>query len=198
MTNLAALSKPAAILLALAVGACGAPEDAAETEEAPPIGEEEAYRPDAVREALAAPPRQIMAETPEMNARRGRILFITNGCVICHQVNGVGGRAAPDMSVETTPDAINPLDFSARMWRGAPAMTALQAIELGYVINLDAQDIADLAAFAGSPDEQQLLTVDSTPAGMRDWFLDEPHWRSDDWTQYLQRGDRIPGVEPDQ
>lgn len=199
MTNLAALSKPAAILLALAVGACGAPEDATETEIAPPpIGEEEAYRPDAVREALAEPPQEIMVETPEMNARRGRILFITNGCVICHQVNGVGGRAAPDMSVATAPAAINPLDFSARMWRGAPAMTALQAIELGYVIDLDAQDIADLAAFAASPEEQSLLTLDSTPAGMRDWFLNEPHWRSDDWTQYLQRGDRIPGVDPDQ
>ena len=77
-------------------------------------------------------------------------------------------------------------------------MTALQAIELGYVIDLDAQDIADLAAFAASPEEQSLLTLDSTPAGMRDWFLNEPHWRSDDWTQYLQRGDRIPGVDPDQ
>ena len=99
------------------------------------------------------------------------------------------------MSVSTAPESVNPLDFSARMWRGAPAMTALQAVELGYVIALDAQDIADLAAFAASPDEQRLLTLESTPEGMREWFLDVPHWRSDDWTEYLQRGERIPDLE---
>ena len=101
------------------------------------------------------------------------------------------------MSADAAPDAVNPLEFSARMWRGAPAMTALQAIELGYVIDLSAQDIADLAAFAASPEEQRLLTLDATPAGMRDWFLNEPHWRSDDWTEYLQQGDRIPGLGED-
>ena len=156
-----------------------------------------------MRAALAAPPAAFEVELPQMNARRGRILYVTNGCVICHQVNGVGGRAAPDLSAPsgaggTAPATVNPLDFSARIWRGAPAMTALQAIELGYVINLDAQDLADLAAFAASPQEQELLTLSSTPEGMRDWFLDEPHWRSDDWTSYLQRGERIPGVGSDE
>lgn len=77
-------------------------------------------------------------------------------------------------------------------------MTALQAIELGYVIDLDAQDIADLAAFAASPDEQKLLSLDSVPADMRDWFIDVPHWRSDEWTEYLQRGERIPGLDEEE
>ena len=201
------VSRLFAFLLLGGATACGAPDTSeqpdtradAETAPAsddalPALVEETDSEPDPLRAALAAPPADIAVELPEMNARRGRILFITNGCVICHQVNGVGGRAAPDMSAQTTPDAVNPLEFSARVWRGAPAMTALQAIELGYVIDLSAQDIADLAAFAASPEEQQLLTLDATPAGMRDWFLDEPHWRSDDWTEYLQRGDRIPGV----
>ncbi|WP_207764641.1 c-type cytochrome [Hyphococcus luteus] len=163
--------------------ACG--EDAAQ----------ETNKPDAVREGLTQPPAPVMAETPDMNARRGRLQFITRGCVICHQVNGVGGTAAPDLSAASAPDAVNPLDFSARMWRGAPAMTALQAVELGYVIDLDAQDIADLAAFAASPEEQKLLTEESIPAEMRDWFIDAPHWRSDDWADYLQRGERIPGLD---
>ena len=201
------VSRLFAFLLLGSVAACGAPDadtnanpgaeanGATAPEDAlPALVEETEGEPDPLRAALAAPPAEIAVELPEMNARRGRILFITNGCVICHQVNGVGGRAAPDMSAQTTPDTVNPLEFSARVWRGAPAMTALQAIELGYVIDLSAQDIADLAAFAASPQEQQLLTLDATPAGMRDWFLDEPHWRSDDWTEYLQRGDRIPGV----
>ena len=172
-------------------------------QDALPALEETAGAPaDPVREALAAPPAAFEVDMPQMNARRGRILFVTNGCVICHQVNGVGGRAAPDLSASphaegAGPAAVNPLAFSARIWRGAPAMTALQAIELGYVIDLDAQDLADLAAFAASPQEQALLTLSSTPEGMRDWFLDEPHWRSDDWTSYLQRGERIPGVGAD-
>jgi len=182
-----------------AAAACGSSEEGGEARPAPdldpPALEETAIREtDPVRAALASPPAAVEAALPEMNARRGRILFIANGCVICHRVNGVGGRAAPDLSADAAPPSVNPLDFSARIWRGAPAMTALQAIELGYVIDLDAQDLADLAAFAASPQEQALLTLESTPAGMRDWFLDEPHWRSDDWTEYLQRGERIPGV----
>ncbi len=169
-----------------ATAACG--EDAAQV----------ADKTDEVREGLAQPPAPVVAETPEMNARRGRLQFITRGCVLCHQVNGVGGTAAPDLSATASPATVNALDFSARMWRGAPAMTALQAVELGYVIDLDAQDIADLAAFAASPDEQKLLTEDSIPAEMRDWFMHAPHWHSDDWTEYLQRGERIPGLDEEE
>ncbi|WP_375200908.1 c-type cytochrome [Hyphococcus sp.] len=177
------------LFLLAGTAACG--ENAASSADAA----QEAYAPGEVREGLARPPASITVETPEANARRGRLQFITRGCVICHQVNGVGGKAAPDLSAMTAPETVNALDFSSRMWRGAPAMTALQAVELGYVIELDAQDIADLAAFAASPEEQKLLTLESVPAEMRDWFLDVPHWRSDDWTDYLQRGERIPGLE---
>lgn len=188
------------LFAAAGLAACGAPEpdeEGASDAALPALVEQVEEDADPVRAALAAPPAQVAVELPEMNARRGRILFITNGCVICHEVNGVGGRAAPGMSAQAAAEFVNPLEFSARMWRGAPAMTALQAIELGYVIDLSAQDIADLAAFAASPEEQSLLTLDATPAGMRDWFLNEPHWRSDDWTQYLQQGDRIPGLGED-
>ena len=189
------------LLVSAGVAACGGAdtgEEGAPDDALPALVEQSEEETDPIRAALAAPPPRIAVELPEMNARRGRILFITNGCVICHQANGVGGRAAPAISAETAPAAVNPLEFSARIWRGAPAMTALQAIELGYVIDLSAQDIADLAAFAASPEEQRLLTLEATPAGMRDWFLDEPHWRSDDWTEYLQRGERIPGVGTDE
>lgn len=181
---------------ALALAACGQTEKAAEPAQ-PAAAEEGAFQPTEQEAALIEPPVPVVAETPEMNARRGRILFISNGCVICHQVNGVGGKAAPDLSADAAATTINPLDFSARMWRGAPAMTGLQAIELGYVIQLEAQDIADLAAFAGSVDEQKLLTIDSVGAEMRTWFLDEPHWRSGDWSEFLKRGERIPGEEPE-
>ncbi len=178
---------------ALAVSVAGCARKAAEPADAPAEIVETEYAPSPSQEALSAPPAPIAAATPELNARRGRILFISKGCVICHQVNGVGGKAASDLSAIETNALINPLDFSARMWRGAPAMTALQTIELGYVIDVGAQDIADLAAFAASPEEQNLLTLDSVGVEMRSWFLDEPHWSSGDWTAYLKRGERIPG-----
>lgn len=72
---------------------------------------QENYEPGETREALARAPTPITVETPEMNPRRGRIQFITRGCVICHQVNGVGGKAAPDLSASTMQQAVNPLDF---------------------------------------------------------------------------------------
>ncbi len=147
---------------------------------------------DATREALAKPPTPVEMATLKANARRGRILFITNGCVICHQVNGVGGVAAPALDGPPTTSPVNPLEFSASMWRGALAMTALQSLELGYVIDLEAQDIADLAAFASSEDERALLTLDSVPADMQDWFLNEPYWKTQSWEEYLKRGERIP------
>ncbi len=145
-----------------------------------------------VKAALAEPPAPVLVDMPEVNPRRGRILFVTNGCVICHQVNGVGGAAAPRLDARGDQDAVDPLAFAASMWRGAEAMTALQSVELGYVIELDGQDIADLAAFAGSPDEQALLTLDTVSKEMRDWFLDEPYWLDDEWGDFLRRGSRIP------
>jgi len=193
MTEKNAAFALAAFIAATAVAGCGGKEKG-EAESAAAAANEKPFAPSPVEIALAEPPAPIAAETIEMNSRRGRILFIAKGCVICHQVNGVGGKAAPDLSTSAASGAINPLDFSARMWRGASAMTALQAAELGYVIDLDAEDIADLAAFAGGADEQRLLTLDQVSVEMRKWFLDEPYWRAGDWSDVRARGEKIPTV----
>lgn len=182
-----------------AVAGCSGENDAAP--QSGPKLEEPSYQPSKVERKLAEPPVEMQVATPAVNARRGRILFVTRACVICHSVNGVGGKAAPALDAQGQSAKLNPLDFSARMWRGAPAMASLQAIELGYVIDLSAQDIADLAAFAASPDEQALLTLDSTPVNLRDWFIDDRYWEGRDWTEYLARGERLPlpeegAVEP--
>jgi mono/diheme cytochrome c family protein len=182
-----------AVVAAGVVTGCGR-EEGVEAESEAVVLSEEPFAPTAADVAISEPPAPIAAETIEMNSRRGRILFIAKGCVICHQVNGVGGKAAPDLSTTAAGVAINPLDFSARMWRGASAMTALQAAELGYVIDLDAEDIADLAAFAGGADEQGLLTLDQVGVEMRKWFLDEPYWRAGDWSAVRVRGEKIPTV----
>lgn len=143
-------------------------------------------------EPLARAPKEVKFVLPEANPRRGRILYVTNGCVLCHQVNEVGGKAAPPMRQPVTPDEIDPLTFSAHMWQGAEQMIMLQALELGYVIELDGQDIADIAAFVASPEERSLLTKESIPLEMQNWFIDETFWTEDEWEEFTRRGNRIP------
>ncbi|MCI5046006.1 MAG: cytochrome c [Aquisalinus sp.] len=112
----------------------------------------------------------------EFDAENGRRLFVDEGCVICHSVNGVGGTAAYSLDKETFLSEIDPIHFAARMWRGAPEMIKLQEIELGYQINLNAQEIADLAAFAGNPDEQRKLDISQVPEDLRNSFLNDFVW----------------------
>lgn len=140
----------------------------------------------------ATSPQEVTFIIPDGNARRGRILFITNGCVLCHEINGVGGKAAPALGMPAIPGEINPVKFSAQMWAGAEQMMMLQSLELGYVIDLDEEDIADLAAFTASPSERALLTPASVPAEMKSWFIDENRWTEEEWEEFKARGERIP------
>lgn len=189
-----------AALTALAVAAACEPrgDDAPSSAEPPPLDETaDTLTPDPVRTGLAEAPAPIDVTVPDPNPRRGRILFITNGCVICHQVNAVGGSAGPTLDENLEGRTLNSLDFSARMWRGARAMTALQSLELGYVIELEGEDIADLAAFVSSPDERALLTLDSVSIEMRDWFINEPYWIDENWDEYKDLGVEIPLGDPE-
>lgn len=140
----------------------------------------------------------------EVNSANGRSLFVDKGCVICHSVNGVGGKAAPALDAAIGAPAIDPLDFAARMWRGAPAMIELQSIELGYTIYLTADEIADIAAFAGDIAEQKTLNLEDVPETLRSGFLDEQFWEVENWDGFLRSGQEEAGgeesdpAEPDQ
>ncbi len=123
-----------------------------------------------------------------VNAENGRDLFVSKGCVICHSVNGVGGKAAPALDAVVGAPMIDPLEFAARMWRGAPAMIELQSIELGYTIYLTADEIGDLAAFHASREEQAELTADDLSDEMRDGLLDERFWEMENWDDFLRSG----------
>jgi hypothetical protein len=131
-------------------------------------------------------------------ADEGRVTFVKKGCVICHSVNGVGGKAAPTLDVEIGAQPIDPLDFAARMWAGAPAMIELQSIELGYTVSLTAQEIANLAAFAGDRAAQRLLKADDIPEPMRDSLLDERFWEVEEWDEFLKKGQEgyVPEAPP--
>ena len=104
--------------------------------------------------------------------------------------------AAPALDAEIGAPEVDPLDFAARMWSGAPAMIELQSIELGYTISLTGKDIADIAAFSGDIDEQKRLSADQIPAGMRDSLLDQRFWEMEDWDDFLRKGEEGYG-EPE-
>jgi mono/diheme cytochrome c family protein len=126
------------------------------------------------------------------DAARGRAVFVEKGCVICHAVNGTGGKAAP--ALDAVPGASHdPLDFASRMWRGAPAMVEFQSVELGYVIEVSGPEIADLAAFAGSQMEQAKFNIDAVPEPMRASLLDERFWEAEDWSEFMARGQQGAG-----
>jgi len=125
-----------------------------------------------VAAAQDAPPTRIVLPVPD--AEQGRLLFTSKGCVVCHSINGVGGKAGPALDAGTDEDAIDPLGFAARMWRGAGAMTILQSMEFGYEIELSGEDIADLAAFVASPELQSGFSESDVPELIRGWTIDEP------------------------
>lgn len=131
----------------------------------------------------------------EVNSANGKALFVDKGCVVCHAVNGIGGKAAPALDAEIGSPAIDPLDFAARMWLGAPAMIELQSIELGYTIYLTADEIADIAAFAGDVQEQKTLSLDQVPETLQSGFLDEQFWEVEDWEGFLRSGQEDAGLD---
>jgi len=65
------------------------------------------------------------------------------------------------------PGPMNVFEFSARMWRGAPAMVVMQEDELGEFISLTGEELADLVAFAHDGEEQAKLTIDQIPEKFR-------------------------------
>ena len=128
---------------------------------------------------------------PLLDPDRGRRLFVTKGCVLCHAVRGIGGQAAPPLDAPDGATAIDPLEFAARMWRGATAMIELQSLELGYQIELSAEEIADLAGFVGDPAAQSRFEIGQVPEPLRDWMLDIPYWQEDEeWPEDLP--ERLP------
>jgi hypothetical protein len=90
-------------------------------------------------ETPSSPPKgQLLF--PLGDTDEGRKLFISKGCVICHAVNGIGGRVGPPLDLDISRPYLNVFDFAARMWRGASTMIVLQEMQLGYQIEFTAVD----------------------------------------------------------
>jgi len=125
-------------------------------------------QPLAVDPSLSEPDKPTIA-TQRMDAAVGRKLFVAKGCVVCHSINGVGGNAirdlggkpAPSLDAARMPASKDVFEFFARMWRGAEPMIALQREQLGYMIRLEADELANIMAFVYDAEEQRKLTPDS-------------------------------------
>jgi len=116
---------------------------------------------------------------PLANAEEGMRLFVGKGCVVCHAVNGIGGKAAPALDATSDEPYFDVFDFVARMWRGAPTMILLQEMELGYQIELNGEELAHLAAFASAPEVQSRFSEKDIPEVIRDWMVDEVYQELD-------------------
>jgi cytochrome c len=112
---------------------------------------------------------------PLMDAQRGRLLFASKGCVLCHSINGAGGKLGPSLDASEERPYIDVLDFAARMWRGAFAMAEFQAIEIGYQIELEGDELGDLAAFIYGIEQQRTFSEDEIPDLIKEWIVEEPY-----------------------
>lgn len=122
----------------------------------------EALSPDELQRLMSTM-MNIGLAVPPMDARRGREIFVSTGCVVCHQVNGVGGEIGPSLNAVDMPSPMNMFEFAARMWRGAGAMILMQEDLFGDQIEISGQDLADLVAFAHDAAEQEKLTAADIP-----------------------------------
>lgn len=156
------------------------------------LGQAGLIAPASAGEGEQAAPRKSVV-IPLVDPQRGRRLFVAKGCVICHAVQGVGGQAAPALDADEDSQSIDLLGFVSRLLRGMPAMSELQAVELGYRVELASEDIADLAGFVADQELQAQFSLQEVPEPMRDWFLDEPYWSQEGWPDKLP--DDYPEVE---
>ncbi|MCT8973691.1 cytochrome c [Microbaculum marinisediminis] len=135
---------------------------------------------DALEEQAIAPGLTM----PQMDPVRGRDLFASKGCVVCHAINGVGGEDAPALDADTMPVPMNPFEFAAKMWRGAEAMVYLQREELGEPIVLDGAELADIIAFVHDAEAQRRFSDADIPSGIRNLMHhmeeDDEHHEDDD------------------
>ena len=95
---------------------------------------------------------------PRMNAQRGKKLFVSKGCVACHAVNGIGGHDAPALDAHKMKRWMNPFDFAAKMWKGAPAMIAAQEGAFDEQVLFTGSELADIIAFAHDDKVQHTFT----------------------------------------
>ncbi len=83
---------------------------------------------------------------PAGDADRGREAFHTLSCVLCHSVNGEGGKAAPDLG-QSAERGFSPYQLASLLWNHAPAMWAAMEARGIARPELSEQQAADLFVY---------------------------------------------------
>lgn len=105
---------------------------------------------------------------PKMDSQRGKVLFASKGCVVCHSINGVGGTDAAALDASTMDPARNPFEFFARMWLGAEPMIVMQAERMGQQMELTAEELGDIVAFIHDEAMQKTFSDKDIPDEIED------------------------------
>ncbi len=96
-----------------------------------------------------------IVQIPIMNSAKGMRLFASKGCVACHMINGVGGKRGPALDAKAGARVVSPMQIAARMWRGAPAMIAMQERGFGRAIDFSGDELGHLFAFIADAKRQE-------------------------------------------
>jgi mono/diheme cytochrome c family protein len=134
---------------------------------APAVAQDSMGSPEAEELRLTRPGQPDLV-LPPFNPVRGRVYFATRACVVCHQVNGIGGRLAPVLEFDEKD--IDVFDFVTRMWRGAREMLALQDSLFGEPIDLAPDELADIIAFVYDANERKKFSENDIPQFIREFM----------------------------
>jgi cytochrome c2 len=80
------------------------------------------------------------------DSKRGESVFRDRQCILCHSVNGEGGRIAPDLG-RVVGRGFSPYHLAGLLWNHAPAMWAVMEQRGVRKPEVSAQDAADLFAY---------------------------------------------------
>ncbi len=86
------------------------------------------------------------ASVPLGDSARGAELFKSQKCVVCHSVNGQGGKSGPDLG-KTAGRGVTPAAMAALMWSHAPQMWEAMERASMKPQKLTTQQAADLYAY---------------------------------------------------
>jgi len=113
-------------------------------------------------------PIDLRIDPGTLDASEGRVLFASKGCVVCHAVNGVGGKDATPLDAHGMEQDMSPFDLAAKMWAMAPYMIEAQEDELGEQIQFTGPELAGIFAFLHDDAEQHKFTEASLPEDVLD------------------------------
>lgn len=109
---------------------------------------------------------------PKADSQRGRLLYVSKGCVGCHAINGTGGTAAAPLDAATMDPTGNPFEFFARMWLGMKPMIETQETKMGAQVELNAQELADIVTFIHDAAAQKSFSLAEVPDNIEDLMED--------------------------